>query len=732
MSHSTRSRIHRICGFAALLWVPLTAWAQLPRWEYSGGPVDPITTQVVTCFLPMRFMNFAGTNGGLFSNIWSGNSWEQVEGVPAGAIKGLVAAGDGILVAVADWGLYISRDTGQVWEPRGNASFGASITALRCSPSGSVYAGTRDGAAFVSTDVGRSWNKVAVDNGHRSITSIEIDSVGTIFVGTNSGLLKASDGSVYFESIPLSNDTRVVHALVRDTRQRIYAGTDQGIYLSSDGGQRWSLRDSMIGSPDVLALNVTTLDSYAGPRELVIAGTNGTGLAWSYGGENWAWSTCLNGEPPPQYVTAVSTVDMAYQVLIGVYGHGVWGTVFNNLTLSMWVNTYRILIDDLSASASVLYAATVPTGVFKHIANDPLWVAHSRGLGRIPDSNYFSEGSLYVSHVAVDAKGAVFAFVGAGRSLYRSTDDGMTWTAGPAGLLTGFWSGSTSLVVDDSSNVYLASVPGVEKVSSDFIHHQLLSIGDSTCTGDKAIAINTHHHLFSTFGSCGLFRSRDYGITWTRLSISDSGRTLTPLHCATDSVLCGGTYVSRNEGDTWESLNKDTAADTVRFVIGHDNRNGIYAIRSSGSMALSRDFGRTWTRCDSGIPVRQYLKPIIQDSAGYLWVGSDSGVYRTVLSLDEIPREEALLPKNPSVLTLAPNPATDRAVITSSRTISAMCRVHVFNAIGGVINLDRVGAVRAGERNSITLHTSKLPRGIYWCRIEWPDEARTIPFAVIF
>ncbi len=181
------------------------------------------------------------------------------------------------------------------------------------------------------------------------------------------------------------------------------------------------------------------------------------------------------------------------------------------------------------------------------------------------------------------------------RGIYRSTDGGRTW--------------SHALAIDDST--------GVVDLASDPAHPDVLYAAAWQARLEPWLS---YFEPIVGPGS-GIYRSRDGGRTWTRLTgggwpqgplgriglavadlargapVPGSSRGALRVYATVDSEKSGGVWRSDDGGEHWQRVNDD--ADTFgnwyfsRLTVDPRDPNTLYAMGQS--IRRSRDGGRTWT-----------------------------------------------------------------------------------------------------------------------------------------
>ncbi len=173
-------------------------------------------------------------------------------------------------------------------------------------------------------------------------------------------------------------------------------------------------------------------------------------------------------------------------------------------------------------------------------------------------------------------------FVGTqGDGVFRSTDNGETWTGVNNGL---------------------------------------------TATNVRALAINSASHIFAgTFG--GAFRSTDNGDSWTAvnnglefpfvisLAINSSGDIFA------GTFEGGGVYRSTDNGDNW-TLVDNGLTNTYVTSLAINASGHVFAATFGGGAFRSTDNGDGWTGLNTGVPNATFLSLAI-NASGYIFAGGD-------------------------------------------------------------------------------------------------------------
>lgn len=137
----------------------------------------------------------------------------------------------------------------------------------------------------------------------------------------------------------------------------------------------------------------------------------------------------------------------------------------------------------------------------------------------------------------------------------------------------------------------------------------------------------------------GIFKSTDYGQTWSNIASSVSGNIITALAIdpTNNRILiagdqAGGIFRSTNGGINWNNVFNDTGPNSVTSL-AIDPTNGMrmyasFASFSSAILYLSANGGLTWTKdATNGLPDRGINVIKIRPIDGSIYVGTDAGVF---------------------------------------------------------------------------------------------------------
>lgn len=240
-----------------------------------------------------------------------------------------------------------------------------------------------------------------------------------------------------------------------------------------------------------------------------------------------------------------------------------------------------------------------------------------------------------ITSIAV-AGNNVFAVGSEGSGLFKSVNEGITWTQVNTGL----------------ANLRPSSI--VVKGSNIFIGTSFNGVFISNLNGDNWVPINNgltdqvvfslavkDNFIFAGTQTGGIFRSNNNGLTWTSVNsglppnnkieslVIFGNRVYAGIsRSATTGILDnGGVYFSNNDGDSWTSGNNSILVNANGVEALTVNSKGIF-VGTQGGLFKSIDEGNNWISINNGFPPSQIR--YLATSGNNVFVGSfNFGVYLT-------------------------------------------------------------------------------------------------------
>ncbi|MBC5827751.1 MAG: hypothetical protein GIW99_08735 [Candidatus Eremiobacteraeota bacterium] len=312
---------------------------------------------------------------------------------------------------------------------------------------------------------------------------------------------------------------------------------------------------------------------------------------------------------------------------VGSAGGGVWKSVNGGAT---WEPVFaREPVSSIGAIAidprdeNIVWVGTGETNP----RND---IEYGDGIYRTGDggktwTNMGLRDTMQISRIAVDPRNPKTIVVGAmgnffadspARGIYRSTDGGKTW----------------------AHTLYVGPSSGVSDLAMDPKNPDVLFAG--------IWQFRRQPWTFSSGGKLdGLYRSKDGGRRWTRLS----GRGLPPgimgriglavapsdskrVYAIIESKS-GILWRSDDGGDSWSLVSKDTLVDQRPFYFTHlnvDNKNRDHVYAVSEMLTESKDGGKKFKEIAKAVHVDYHAMWIAPNDPNRMMTGEDGGYALTL------------------------------------------------------------------------------------------------------
>jgi hypothetical protein len=462
-----------------------------------------------------------------------------------------------LVAAVADRGVFVSRDGGRTWAPANTGLPRPQVAGLAAHPEKEIVwaaldaRGTDPGGIWKSVDGGRSWRAA-----NRGLSRVRGTDYGRTSRYPVVAVAPASPNVVY-------------------TADRGW--TSQAIFRSDDGGVTWrtvATRSSIAevpwrSSPSADALGINPRDArvvYAGQQEYVVRTTDG-GATWSDGsniraGRGWhgrgfsglvATGIAFNAARPGEILVTAMDGGNLLQTTEGL----VWEAPLHGF------DPYNGATDVAVGGGGAAYALLGQRGGFNGVAvraeSDGTWrVRYGPDAGLPARSPRGAAGEIEASRT--DAKVAYATIAGV---LYVTGDSGSTWRAGSeAGLQL------HAIAIDpaDDRHLYAAGPNAVYETRDGGASFTVLS-GSPTGVTRLVVAPGAGSRLFAiAWRETGLWERA--GTEWRRLSADtyiadvavspsdpDHLVAVTNDHPYHDESFASGVWYSTDGGNTWTPQN---------------------------------------------------------------------------------------------------------------------------------------------------------------------------------
>lgn len=454
-----------------------------------------------------------------------------------------------------------------------------------------------------------------------------------------------------------------------------YAGTMGGVFVTSDNGISWTPVNNGIIPYEIYAMTAAGQFVFAGTKHGVFRTSN----------NGQSWSQVNNGFTAHSDVFAmVASNNIVYA---GIWGQGVGvSTDFGNTWIIRYNGLANNYINDIEVLGSTVYAGT-EAGIYKSTDNGGNWIFTTTGIQ-----------SYSIRKLAVSGSSIFAASYGGG--VFVSTDNGNNWSE----VNNGLGSTYTSSIAAVGSVIFTSS-DGMYKSTNNGANWVLANNGLFDMYTNYPLGVNGNTVFTGTFFQ-GIYRSLDYGGTWSRASSGLKASLMNPgaIESLGSTIYAGayyqGFFVSQNNGDSWTNVYPTlnvysfAASGNYRFAgSAGTNMYGNYGVyRSTDNGNSWHDFGMFFTQFVSCFLIKDNLI-----FAGLM----NGGIFRTTFNSS-----------NWVELIGVPEVLSTRDLLLSGSTIFAGTGQGVIKSIDNGINWDTSGMYSLNHPVlSLLLHNSNIYAG---------------------
>jgi hypothetical protein len=338
------------------------------------------------------------------------------------------------------------------------------------------------------------------------------------------------------------------------------------------------------------------IQAFGAQDGFVFAGTFGSGnFRSSDGGTTWTQVNTGYGYPSP--TSYLVKGDRLFSATVNVFHSTDHGDTWTGATGLPTGNSVTCLATDGTNIYGGISAGFATLGVFRSTDDGDTWQGFAAGL---PDFGGISSLALSGSTVFAAASGSV-------PGVYRSFDQGMTWSlsgTGQSGIFPGPLLSSTGVLL-----VGTASGQGVYRSTNNGDTWQQANAGLPANANINAL-LETAAGIFAAVGvysplSTGVYLSTDGGNSWADVT-SDLplNQGIFSLGAEGATVYAGvygkGVHKSTNNGGNWTPVNSRLIASRVGGFA--ETPTSVFAVISNDGVYRSADAGDTWERRANGIP----------------------------------------------------------------------------------------------------------------------------------
>jgi hypothetical protein len=619
------------------------------------------------------FVSCAGT--GMFVTTNNGKDWKLLDnGLPHEGFNCIIFNDSNILVGADS--IYISTNNGKNWT---SANSGLSGTVYSLGASGSnIFAATTSGV-YLSTNNGTNWTSTGLNFVSRSLVIFNTNIIAATY--TN-GMFRSTNNGTTWTSLtngPLFPDVSSFTV----SGDSIYSCTyNTGVYLSTDSGENWTKVFNDLATFYIPSIAIKENKIFAVTDKGIYLSTD-KGLNWI------------------QQNNGMRGVGSGHISVNGNYlfADNIGGLYMSSDNGANWtaIGPPASGVMSICVSDTNIFAAS-QIGVYLTTNKGASWTETGSG---IPLTN----------NIMLLVKSGNNIFAGTSRGVYVSTNKGTSWM--PAGLQDEFiysLSGNDNYIFAGTFNyngVFRSSDNGLTwtQVNGNVLMGQCVNT-----------LFNDGDNIFAGTSSNGIFRSTNDGTSWTQLNRNNIGDEILAFTAAKNILLATSsarTFRSTNNGTQWIPI-KSFAGEIPTFAVSGSN---FFASTPTG-VYLSKDNGENWKQFNEGLTTI-WSGPIAVMGTDIFCGIPNYGVWKRSLSdfTTSVEVDITIIPKKINLDQNFPNPFNPSTQISYSLPSVSMVKLVVYNTLGQTVKVLENSFKNAGNY-SVNFNAADLPSGIYFYRLE--------------
>lgn len=377
----------------------------------------------------------------------------------------------------------------------------------------------------------------------------------------------------------------------------------------------------------------------------------------------------------------------------------------------------------------MVYAGT-NDGLYRSTDNGASWTRNADGVPHVPVTALGARG------------GVVFAGTATGR-LYRSGDDGGTWDT----LEISFSTATVATILLTRSGAVLVGTWGYGLHRSLDGGRTWSKVGPAVDVLALAESPDGIIVAGAAYGAEGtLFRSTDDGVTWgpglstqpaaSVLAVTASSGGQWAAGVFDSDPVASNVYGSFDGGSVWTPIGlRNSRVNAVVFTPGGElfagASGGGYPGAATYRGVLRRSGDTVWTKeIDGLLDTRVYALAVSDD--GELFAGTETGVFRSTRTSDAV-RDDAR-DTEAGVRDVRFDRRADeircRVALTDVALRSpAPLRLELCDATGRAVAASRLDETPVSR--FVTFSAAGLPSGLYFCVLRGAGAPRAVPFLVV-
>ncbi|MFI5171881.1 MAG: T9SS type A sorting domain-containing protein [Chitinophagales bacterium] len=671
---------------------------------------------------------FAGTaSKGVFKSTNHGVTWTPANSTINNLTVFSLTSDSLYLYAGTDNGTYRSSNNGATWTPA-NAGMTGQFVVSFLSANGYLFAGTVAFGLFKSNDHGNTWTDA---NGgalvSSSIYSIAYSSPNIVAVADNLVFYSNDNGSSWFYPVT-SPFIFTTHPSMIVNGDSILLSSGWSVWRSFNSGTSW-------GSQIIIDESLSLCGLVASGNKIFVGSNKGIFSTKNFGA---TWQTI-----PPTGLRFGNRFNNAFyksgkNFLLGMDELGVAYSTDKGLNWQYTTSGFPPAsnIDNaLMITGDTILCGTHSDGLYRSTNDGTTWTK----IGTTDDDDTLSNAIIF----SVLKKGNIILAGACGYGLYRSADNGATWTHITAGLPVGDFDNflcvnslakaGTKMIIATDLGVYYSSNDGLTWNSTSISGTGYVAMGLASNGTTVCAAVNRFT------GSNTIYRSTNSGVSWAAAFSTGFDDFVCMASDGVDHFYAGtfsNNYLSSTNGTSWGSFGPGMPAGSGAFTIAVQDNN-VFTGNAQG-LYFSNNNGASFTEENDGFdptPNRAVQGLAISDN--YVFAGLfQNAVWKRPLSdfgivLKETEPEAASihdhLPMEPGIF---PNPIAEEGNLVYELIERSQVTILIFDETGKI-----AGNVWSAEQDdgiyNWKINGNEFAGGNYIASISIDGSTKYLKFIVI-
>jgi photosystem II stability/assembly factor-like uncharacterized protein len=310
----------------------------------------------------------------------------------------------------------------------------------------------------------------------------------------------------------------------------------------------------------------------------------------------------------------------------------------------------------------------------------------------------------------------------AGSGVFRSTDQGNSWTPENDGL--------TNLEVyafaANGADIYAGTKKGVFISSTNGSTWSPINAGIEG-QSINALCVSNSSVFAGTWGN-GIFRSMNKGVSWMQVDTNSNDNYVSSFTTIGANIYVGGNdriALSTDNGGTWNPIDSELQVN-ITCLVHHGSDLFAGTNGADGNVYLSKDNGASWKEVTAGEPHRVVAVAV---SGPNLIAGSyNTGIWYHTLS--DLLSVDPLASLRSSPVINYPNPFFSRTTISFSTGSREFVDVKIVDILGKECARLFSNELDPGE-HTYEWDGSRMPEGMYVCIVRTAGSIQERPIMLV-